>query len=73
MRPLPWQVAIREDGFDGTSRHASAAIYADLRVDKELWIVLRAMDAVHRAHVNAGFVFGAYAWFSDNVWHRSLA
>jgi hypothetical protein len=31
------------------------------------------MDAVHRADVNAGFVFGAYAWFRDNVWHRHLA
>ena len=63
------------DRRDRARRHAGAAVDALFRMDVqhrrgcELRLVLARVDAVHRADVHAGGVFGFDAGVGDDEWH----
>src|SRR5579864_5534993 len=68
--PLVGRLFQRIDGLDGAGVDAQAAVDALLRVDVEHLPVLGlAVDAVHRAHIDAGRVLHADARFGDDVGH----
>src|SRR4029453_12850704 len=73
--PLVWRLVQREDSFNGTGRHAGAAIDTLVGVDEQLLgrgeggFVLARVDAVHRADVDARCVLRPDAGFADYVGH----
>jgi len=69
VHPFFRDVGIGKDCLDRTCRYARAAIDTDFRIDIQLFVFVLSMDAVNRAHVDARFVFCAYAGFSNNVCH----
>jgi 6-pyruvoyl-tetrahydropterin synthase len=75
LRPLLRQVVERENRRHGAHRDAGAAVDALHRVDVEhlglgeVGLVLLRMDAIDRAGVDAGGIFGSNARFSDYVCH----
>src|SRR5689334_13217889 len=78
VRPLLRKIVKREASGDRANRNAGAAIDALDGVDvQELFrrvvrLVFLWMNAVDRASVDAGGIFGADAGFSDYVCHRSI-
>src|SRR5262245_23610580 len=65
----------RKNRLDRTRRHARPTVDALVRVDvehlhgREIGLVLPGMDAIDRAHVDAGAVLGPDARLSDDVSH----
>src|SRR5208282_1721641 len=78
-RPLLRQVVERKDGRDRTHGHTGSAVDALDRIDikhgyvGEVSLVLARVNAIHRAHVHTGRVFGADARFRNNVSHNRQA
>ncbi len=70
--PLVWRVILEEDRVDGADRLTGGAIDTGLWVDVVLGLVISAVDAVHRADVNARCVFRSDARFSNYVGHRAF-
>jgi hypothetical protein len=76
--PLFGTIIFREDGLDRTSRLASSAIDALIGVDVEhlgcfegLFILAR-MNAIYRANVDTGGVFGPNAGLRYHISHLNL-
>src|SRR5579863_4946153 len=75
--PLFRQVIQGEDSGDGADRHARATVNALHRIDIELFqfreflFVLARVDAVNRANVHAGSVFGIDTRLSDDIRHEA--
>src|SRR4051812_20048971 len=73
--PLVGQLVLGEARVHGARLDARVAVDALLRVDVELLdavvvgLVRRRVDAVHRAHLDAGVVLGADAGLRDHVGH----
>src|SRR5262245_17986488 len=65
--PLLGQRVVREDGLHGTRGLARLAVDALVRVDVVL--VLTLVDAVDRAHLDAGLVLNADARLRDDERH----
>src|ERR1700680_1294015 len=66
--PLVGRLFQRIDGLHRAGVDAQAAVDALLRVDVEhLPVLALAVDAVHRAHIDAGRVLHADAGFGDDV------
>src|SRR5918992_2537382 len=71
--PLVGHLFHGEDRLDGAGVDAEAAVDALLGVDVEhLPVLVLAVDAIDRADVDAGRVFGADAGFSDDVRHSRV-
>src|SRR6185436_17766929 len=76
LRPLLGQLFLREDRLDRADGDAGAAIDTGLGVNVqlvlalELRLVLLGVDAVHRAHLDAGGVLRVHARFRDDVGHQ---
>jgi hypothetical protein len=74
--PLLRQVVEGEDGRDGANGHASATVDAFYGIDiqhllgRVLVRVLLGVNAIHRAGVHAGGVFGSDAGFGNDVGHK---
>ena len=75
MRPLLWQIILREDGGNRACRNARAAIDALDRIDEELIravvtvFILLGVDAIDRTCVYTGGVLGADTGFCDYIGH----
>src|SRR4051812_27680978 len=73
--PLVGQLVLREARVHGAGLDARVAVDALLGIDVELLdrvvvgLVRRRVDAVHRAHLDAGVVLGADARLRDHVGH----
>src|SRR6185436_6891219 len=73
--PLVRQLVLGEARVDRTRLDARVAVDALLGVDVELLdavvvgLVRRRVDAVHRAHLDAGVVLGADARLRDDIGH----
>src|SRR5256885_8829511 len=76
-RPLRRQLVLREDGRHRALVHAQVAVDARVGVDvkhlcfRESGFILGRMNTVHRAHCNAGRVFGPDAGLRDDVGHKN--
>ena len=68
--PLIWQVGFEEDRLDGALRHADAAVNALIRVDVVHRVVVRRVDAVHRADLDAGRILHTNAGLGNDIGHR---
>src|ERR1700704_4322780 len=74
--PLFRQIVESEDCRHGANRHTGAAINAFHRIDiqhllgSELVGILLGMNAIHRAGVNAGGIFGSNARLGNYVGHK---
>src|SRR5437879_160208 len=68
--PLLGNVVVDEDSGHRASGLTGAAVDALLGVDVKLWVFVGAVDAVHRANIDAGLVLGADAGLGDYVGHR---
>ena len=71
-RPFGVVVRIVQNGADGALRQAEAAVDADVGVDDHelLAPIVARLDAIHRAHRDAGRVTLAETLFSNDVGHR---
>src|ERR1019366_10623035 len=75
--PLFRQIIQGKNGGDGADRDARAAVNALDRIDVkhrhfgEVRLVLAGVDAVNRANVHAGGVFGVDTRLSDNIRHET--
>src|SRR3546814_20541709 len=66
-------IVLREDGADGTSRLAGAAIDALVRIDEEHLVdALLEVDAVDGAHVHARLVHRVDARLGNGVRHAGI-
>src|SRR5215212_7143826 len=68
-RPLLGQVVFEEDGLNWADFGTNAAVDALVRVDEVLIGVVRRMDAVDRADLDAAIVLDANAWLGDHIRH----
>jgi hypothetical protein len=68
--PLFRDLAFRKDGVHRAYRHAAVAVNALSRIDVQHLVIIGAMDAVHWANIDAGFVLDPNARLSDYVGHR---
>ena len=69
MPPLVRDVRIGVNSFNRTRRDARTTVDADVRIDIQLRVAVRPVNAIDRTDVHARFVFRANAWFGDNVGH----
>ena len=67
--PLVRDVRIGANSFDRTRRDARTAVDADFRIDIQLQVTVRSVNAIDRTHIDARFVFRANTRFGDNVGH----
>ena len=76
--PLVGRFVERKDCFNGTRRHAGAAVDALVGVNEqhfgrgELRLVLARVNTVHRADVDARSIFRADAGFGNDVGHAQI-
>src|SRR5687768_16269008 len=75
--PFPGELLFGENRVNGAGLDARVAVDALVGIDIELLcgvvarLVRRGMDAVDRAHLDAGVVLDANAWFGDHIGHGS--
>src|SRR5664279_2952750 len=75
LRPFLGQIVESEDGRHGAYRYAGAAVDTLYRIDVEQFgvrvggLVLLRVNAIDRACVDAGSIFGSNTRFSDYVCH----
>jgi hypothetical protein len=75
MPPLFRSRRLLKNGCNWTGRLASAAIYTLIRVDIKLlsliktFLILRRVDAVNRADIDARCIFDANAGLSNHISH----
>ena len=79
VSPLLGQVVLREDGRNGASRQACAAVDALSGIDEELVrlgvarLVLFGVDTIDWTSVHTGGVLGADTGFCNHVCHLNFA
>ena len=73
--PLVGCFVERKNRFDGTRRHAGAAVDTFVGMDeqllgvRELGFVLAGVDAIHRTHIDARGILRTDAGLADDVGH----
>lgn len=78
LTPFVRKIFVLEDCLNRTLINAQTTVDARVWIDEKLIIgfevrfILRRMDAIYWASIDAGCVFGLDAWLGNNVWHSRI-